>query len=63
MNDTTPWSDEKVTRLNKHQKDGRFHPYTCPGNYKVCENQRELVATTNGWVCQCGKYKQKLSML
>jgi len=58
MQDTTPWSDEKVARLNEHQKDGRFHPYTCPGNRKVCENHRELVATTNGWVCQCGKYKQ-----
>ena len=61
IRDTTPWSDEKVAQLNKNQKDGRFHAYTCPGNYKVCANQRELIATANGWVCQCGKYKQKWS--
>ena len=59
MRDNTPWSDETVARLNEYQKTGTFHPYTCPGDYKACANQRELIATTNGWVCACGKYKQK----
>lgn len=59
--DNTPWSDETVARLNEYQKTGTLsvHPYTCPGDYKVCANQRELIATTNGWVCACGKYTQK----
>ena len=57
--DNTPWSDETVARLNEYQKNRTFHHYTCPGDYKVCANQRELIATTNGWVCVCGKYTQK----
>lgn len=54
--DNTPWSDELVKKLNESQKDLTRHPYTCPGDYKECANQRELIATNNGWVCQCGKY-------
>jgi hypothetical protein len=57
--DNTPWSDETVARLNAEQKDWTRHPYTCPGDYKECTGQRELIATTNGWVCACGKYTQK----
>lgn len=58
MRDSTPWSDETVARLNAHQKDRSAHPFTCPGDHDECKNQRELVATENGWVCQCGKYTQ-----
>jgi hypothetical protein len=61
--DTTPWSDETVARLNESQKDPLRHPYTCPGDYKVCANQRELIATTNGWICACGKYTQKWALI
>lgn len=25
----TPFTKEQVDSLNKHQQDGRFHPYTC----------------------------------
>jgi hypothetical protein len=57
--DNTPWSDDLVRALNERQKDYRYHPYTCPGDHKACANQRELIATTNGWVCACGKYTQK----
>jgi hypothetical protein len=55
---TAPWSEEQVAALNKYQKDGRMHPFTCPGEFEQCKAHRELIATTNGWVCQCGKYKQ-----
>lgn len=56
---------EEVERLNKEQKRNDRHPYTCDRRSKECEvNQtpREkdgvLIATENGWVCPCGKYKQ-----
>jgi hypothetical protein len=52
------WSDEQVAKLNERQKRGDLHPYTCPGNHTVCMNQRELIATPQGWVCACGEYKQ-----
>lgn len=52
-------SDERVSALNAHQCDRRFHPYTCPGDYPECADQRELVATRDGWVCKCGKYRQQ----
>jgi len=54
----TKWTEEQVKNLNKWQENRQYHPFTCPGDYDECENHRELVATTNGWVCQCGKYTQ-----
>lgn len=52
------WSEEKVNALNRRQNDGRFHPYTCPGDRPECEGRRNLIATKDGWVCRCGEYKQ-----
>ena len=64
----TPWSQEIVDGLNKHQQSGAIHPYTCGRNHPECEvvNRKDgewekdgvLIATTEGWVCPCGKYKQ-----
>ena len=51
------WTDEEVARLNAHQRDGRFHPYTSPGD-EQCRGERNLIATPQGWVCACGQYKQ-----
>lgn len=56
---STPWSPEKVAALNAQQSNGRFHPYTCPGDLPDCEKHRNLIATEQGWVCACGKYKQE----
>ena len=56
-----PWSQEEVDALNAYQKEGSFHPYTCPGNFPDCKDHRELIATEDGWVCACGKYKQDWS--
>lgn len=63
MNDQQPtpasiWTEEEVAALNAHQANGRVHPYTCPGDEPRCKNQRNLIATPNGWVCQCGEYRQ-----
>lgn len=55
---TTPWNEEQVKRLNEWQANAQYHPFTCPGDHLECEHQRELVATVQGWVCQCGKYTQ-----
>lgn len=58
---------EEVERLNTEQKRNDRHPYTCDRRSKKCEvNQTPrdykkdgvLIATENGWVCPCGKYKQ-----
>lgn len=54
----TPWTQETVDALNRYQQEGKFHPYTCPGNKPDCAKHRNLIATTDGWVCQCGEYKQ-----
>lgn len=55
---TPPWTDEQVAALNDFQKARQFHPFTCPGDNPECKNHRELIATTDGWVCACGEYKQ-----
>lgn len=67
-----PFTDEQVKALNEFQKKGRFHPFTCcsPQEIKECkrandegdtyeEKQGILIATNEGWVCPCGKYKQE----
>jgi hypothetical protein len=53
-----PWTQEQVDALNRHQAERRFHPFTCPGDKPSCKDQRNLIATTNGWVCACGEYTQ-----
>lgn len=55
------FSDKKIDELNKHQKDGRFHPYTCDRkgvNCTVNDDDGVLIATKEGWICPCGSYKQ-----
>lgn len=54
-----PWTDKQVESLNAFQRDGRFHPFTCPGERMECLPDRTLVATPNGFVCRCGEYVQK----
>jgi hypothetical protein len=53
-----PFTAEQVEALNQYQKSGKFHPFTCPGNLSDCAKHRDLIATTAGWVCACGKYQQ-----
>jgi hypothetical protein len=52
------WTEEQVASLNRWQENSLYHVFICPGDYRECENHRELKATTDGWVCQCGKYTQ-----
>ena len=69
-----PFTKEQVENLNKYQKSNLFHPFTCcsPENISEClratkeingefikgTSDGKLIATEDGWVCPCGKYKQ-----
>lgn len=43
-----PFSDQQVENLNRFQKFGMFHGFTCG---KEHGDPRTLVATNAGWVC------------
>ena len=54
-----PLTPEQVEALNRYQKSGRFHPFTCPGGPGDGNcTERDLIATPDGWVCACGAYRQ-----
>jgi len=56
-----PWTPEQVEALNRYQKSGLMHPYTCGGNRKDenhLDNEGILVATKKGWICPYCDYNQ-----
>jgi hypothetical protein len=64
---TSTFTPEKIKELNEHQQNNSYHPYTCDRNYEECEvytvprdysKDGVLIATEEGWICPCGKYKQ-----
>ena len=55
-------SKEEVEKLQAHQDDKRYHPYTCC-SYDGCQRSPEnnwgtLIPTEEEWVCPCGRYKK-----
>jgi hypothetical protein len=52
-----PWTAEQVDALNKWQRSGHVHPFTCPGHEGG--GDRDLVATRAGWICCHCDYTQK----
>lgn len=56
-----PWTPEQVENLNRYQKSGVFHEFTC-GNDRTDVNHLDgngtLIATTEGWHCPYCDYKQ-----
>ncbi len=57
-----------VEQLNKQQNSGLVHPYTCNRLPSECEihiiprdysKDGVLIATEDGWICPCGKYRQE----
>lgn len=58
---TAPFTNEQVDALNKWQRLGYVHPFTCC-SHETCKKHEyavgTLTATTEGWVCPCGKYTQ-----
>lgn len=67
-----PFSEEQVIKLNEYQKSEKGHPFTCcsPSDITDCKRKNDnpedtyeeregiLIATKEGWICPCGKYKQ-----
>ena len=56
-----PFTKEQVIKLNEYQHKGNFHPFTCGGEHCVRSEREDgglLIATEEGWICPCGKYKQ-----
>lgn len=69
-----PYTPEQVEKLNDFQKNGNFVEFTCcsPFDEPEClravkvvdgvvvegESEGLLTATTEGWICPCGKYTQ-----
>jgi hypothetical protein len=62
-----PFTPEQVKNLNVYQQLGHMHPFTGTGmadteghkSRSNCPDQECLLkATTDGWVCPCGQYKQ-----
>lgn len=54
-------TQELVDELNRYQKAGAFHPYTCGLNRKDkyhLDRQGILVATLEGWKCPYCTYTQ-----
>lgn len=66
-------TESEVLKLNEQQKNFNYHPYTCcsPKEYQTeCyrrnnignsfeEREGILIATSEYWICPCGKYKQQ----
>lgn len=52
-----PWTAEQVAALNDWQKNDAVHPFTCANDHGTQED-RELVATTDGWICRHCDYRQ-----
>lgn len=51
-----PWTAAQVDNLNRWQRFGVFHGFTCGGAEH--EGDRTLVATRDGWICCHCSYKQ-----
>jgi DNA-binding NtrC family response regulator len=65
-----PFSPDQVESLNRYQRSGLGHPFTCGNNrgskaHKKAMKVRGdkdlgvLVATSNGWVCPACSYTQQ----
>jgi hypothetical protein len=50
-----PWTAEQVGALNRWQKLGYVHEFTCPGDHA---DDRALVAAADGWHCLTCGYTQ-----
>jgi hypothetical protein len=51
-----PWSSEQVDALNRFQRRGDVHEFTCPEDHGGSD--RTLIATKEGWLCPHCAYRQ-----
>jgi hypothetical protein len=65
-----PWTEQQCDALNRFQRNGKFHPFTCAGgdrtdafhtatvaNYGLSD-AGQLHATLSGWICNACDYTQ-----
>lgn len=55
-----PFTPEQVKRIESYQRNGLFHPYTCPNRDNHLSEMREgiLTVTPDGLKCDCCDYTQ-----
>ena len=53
---TAPWDTKTVDALNRWQRAGFVHEFTCRNEHPGAD--RALVATVNGWICPHCTYTQ-----
>jgi hypothetical protein len=57
-----PWSKDQVAALNRYQREGWMHPFTCGSGNRTDEHhldgEGKLVATKDGWICPYCPYTQ-----
>lgn len=57
-----PFTPEQVVALNRFQRDGRFHPFTCGSGRRTdsahLDGNGILVASEQGWHCPYCEYVQ-----
>lgn len=49
-----PWTPEQVESLNRYQREGLGHPFTCEKRkmlHPYDGTETVLIATVKGWVC------------
>lgn len=52
MSSKAPWTQEQVDNINRYQKSGVFHEFTCPGD------SSSLIATKTGLICEWCDFEQ-----
>lgn len=53
-----PWLKEQVDGLNRWQRAGYVHEFTCPNRSQPDHGATPLLATTAGWICPFCNYTQ-----
>lgn len=53
-----PFTADQIATLQARQSDETSHPYTCPGDWSECADNRSLTVTAAGMVCPCGHFTQ-----
>lgn len=58
-----PFTPDQVAALDKYQREGRFHPFTCENRNDGKHRPNDidlggLIPTVRGWICQYCDYTQ-----
>jgi hypothetical protein len=62
MSHKAPFTEEEIKKFNEHQKNIMYTCCSTDSDGNHCERSKNnggiLIATRDGLVCPCGKYKQ-----